>query len=238
MRRADVNDDEERGLQVGRQGRDNSSNGLDASPRRSNDHNVSRGSGQASRRAFSIARLDADHPVPPLPSRYSRMSAVIRSPSAIPAVARLRRDQVPGHLGHHLAKFIKLVTRAAQNRRHHLVRQRVVEGCPRAVAFGAPMFMGDGEPRSVKSDVGFGTILDHLTPSWQIAEVRPSETAQVGRPETCGRSPLASLPLKSCPESKPWSPFTGQLDGVDYVFYQQGSQNRKIDCKFYFHRCF
>ena len=23
--------------------------------------------------------------------------------------------------------------------------------------------------------------------------------------------------------------------GVDYVFYQQGSQNRKIDCKFYFH---
>ena len=26
--------------------------------------------------------------------------------------------------------------------------------------------------------------------------------------------------------------------GVDYVFYQQGSQNRKIGCKFYFHRCF
>src|SRR5258708_39212648 len=23
--------------------------------------------------------------------------------------------------------------------------------------------------------------------------------------------------------------------GVDYVFYQQGSQNRKIGCKFYFH---
>ena len=65
MRRADVKHDEERGLQVGRQGRDNSSYGLDASPRRSNDHNVSRGPGQASRNAFSIARLDADHPVPP-----------------------------------------------------------------------------------------------------------------------------------------------------------------------------
>jgi hypothetical protein len=36
------------------------------------------------------------------------------------------------------------------------------------------MFMGDGEPQSVKFDIGFGTILDHLTPSWQIAEVRPS----------------------------------------------------------------
>src|SRR5580692_3975739 len=66
MRRAGVNDDEERGLQVGRQGRDNSSKGLNASPRRSNDHNVSRGSCQASRRAFSIARLDAYHPVPAL----------------------------------------------------------------------------------------------------------------------------------------------------------------------------
>ncbi len=43
MRRAGVNDDEERGLQVRRQGRDNSSKGLDASPRRSNDHNVSQG---------------------------------------------------------------------------------------------------------------------------------------------------------------------------------------------------
>jgi len=71
MRRAGVNDDEERGLQVRRQGRDNSSKGLDASPRRSNDHNVSQGSCQTSRRAFLIARLDADHPVPPLLSRHS-----------------------------------------------------------------------------------------------------------------------------------------------------------------------
>src|SRR3984893_9910381 len=111
---------------------------------------------------------------PPLLSRHSnRMSAVIRSTNAIADAARLRRDQVPGHLRHHLAKFIRLVTRAAQDRRHHLVRQKVVERCPGVVAaFGAPMFMGDGEPRSVKSDVGFGTILDHLTPSWQIAEVR------------------------------------------------------------------
>src|SRR4029077_10277202 len=111
------------------------------------------------------------------------MSAVIRSTSAmayrtwsraIPDVARLRRDQVPGHLGYHLAKFIKLVTRASQDRRHHLVRQKVVEGCPRAVAFAAPMFMGDGKPHSVKFDIGFGTILDHLTPSWQISWVRPT----------------------------------------------------------------
>src|ERR1700730_16748961 len=127
------------------------------------------------------------------------MSAVIRSTSAIayrtwsraiPDVARLRRDQVPGHLGHHLAKFIRLVTRAAQDRRHHLVRQKVVEGCPRAVAFGAPMFMG--EPQSVKFDIGFGTILDHLTPSWQIAEGAPDPAvdrngASRARPETCGR---------------------------------------------------
>jgi hypothetical protein len=39
----------------------------------------------------------------------------------------IRRDQVPGHLCHHLAKFIRLVTRTAQNRRHHLIRQKVVE---------------------------------------------------------------------------------------------------------------
>jgi hypothetical protein len=71
MCRADVKHDEERGLKVGRQGGDNSSKGLDASPRSSNDHNVSRGPCQASRRAFSIARLDADHPVPPLLSRHS-----------------------------------------------------------------------------------------------------------------------------------------------------------------------
>src|ERR1700737_1053106 len=106
-------------------------------------------------------------------SRHSnRMSAVIRSTAAIADAARLRGNQVPGHLRHHLAKFIRLVTRAAQDRRHHLVRQKVVERCPGVVAFGAPMFMGDGEPRSVKSDVGFGTILDHLTPSWHIVEVR------------------------------------------------------------------
>src|ERR1700738_1836295 len=66
MRRADVKHDEERRLQARRQGRDNSSKGLNASPRRSNDHNVSRGFCQVYRRAFSIARLDADHPVPAL----------------------------------------------------------------------------------------------------------------------------------------------------------------------------
>ena len=70
MRRADVNDDEQRGLQAERQGRDNSSKGLDASPRSSNDHNVS-GFCQAHRWAFSIARLDADHPVPLFLSRHS-----------------------------------------------------------------------------------------------------------------------------------------------------------------------
>src|ERR1700730_1805457 len=69
MRRADVKHDEERRLQAGRQGRDNSFKGLDASPRRSNDHNVSRGFCQASRRAFSIARPDADHLVPALSTK-------------------------------------------------------------------------------------------------------------------------------------------------------------------------
>jgi hypothetical protein len=67
-----VKHDEERGLQAGRQDRDNTANGLDASPRSSNDHNVSRGSCQAYRRAFSIARLNADHPVRPLLPRHSR----------------------------------------------------------------------------------------------------------------------------------------------------------------------
>ena len=43
MRRANVKHDEERGLQVERQCRDNSSKGLNASPRSSNDHNVSQG---------------------------------------------------------------------------------------------------------------------------------------------------------------------------------------------------
>src|ERR1700730_16415558 len=65
MRRADVKHDEECSLQAGWQGRDNSFKGLDASPRSSNDHNVS-GFCQASRRAFSIARLDAYHQVPAL----------------------------------------------------------------------------------------------------------------------------------------------------------------------------
>src|SRR6202030_563417 len=65
MRRADVKHDEERRPQAGRQGRDNSFKGLDASSRSSNDHNVS-GFCQIYRRAFSIARLDAYHPVPAL----------------------------------------------------------------------------------------------------------------------------------------------------------------------------
>ena len=65
MRRADVKHDEERRLQAGRQGRDNSFKGLDASSRSPNDHNVS-GFCQIYRRAFSIARLDAYHPVPAL----------------------------------------------------------------------------------------------------------------------------------------------------------------------------
>ena len=61
--------------------------------------------------------------------------------------SRLRRDQVPGHLRrHHLAKFIRLVARAAQNRHHHLLRQKVVGRRPEAVAFGAPELMRAGEP--------------------------------------------------------------------------------------------
>src|ERR1700730_2551684 len=47
------------------------SKGLNASPRSSNDHDVSRGFCRAYRSAFSIARLDADHPVPPLLSLHS-----------------------------------------------------------------------------------------------------------------------------------------------------------------------
>src|SRR5580693_10689551 len=92
------------------------------------------------------------------------MSAVIRSTSAIADAARLRRDQVPGHLRHHLAKFIRLVTRAAQNRRHHLVRKKIVERRRGAVAFGAPELMRAGDPHRVKFDIGFGTILDHFNP--------------------------------------------------------------------------
>src|ERR1700720_3988051 len=195
MCRADVKHDEERGLQVGRQGGDNSSKGLDASPRRSNDHNVSRGSCQGSRRAFSIARLGSDHPVPALskpifpgctPSFVSLLALLYcTGPAHQPSLcARLRRGQLPGHLRHHLAKFIRLVTRAAKNRRHHLVRQKIVERCPGAEAFGAPKFLGTGEPRSVKFYIGFGTILAHLTPSSQIGEVRPTlpwtKTEQVG----------------------------------------------------------
>src|ERR1700730_4729264 len=84
MRRADVKHDEERGPQVERQGRDNSSKGLDASPRRSNYHNVSRGFCQASRKVFSIAGLDTDHLVPPLSEpTFPRMSAVIRPTRAM-----------------------------------------------------------------------------------------------------------------------------------------------------------
>lgn len=70
MRRADVKHDEERRLQAGRQGRDDSFKGLNASSRSSNDHNVS-GFCQIYRRAFSIARLDAYHPVPVFLSRHS-----------------------------------------------------------------------------------------------------------------------------------------------------------------------
>ena len=70
MRRADVKHDEERGLQVARQGGDNSSKGLDASPRSSNNDNVSRESCQASRKAFSIR----------LPGRPSR------SPGSMPTI--------------------------------------------------------------------------------------------------------------------------------------------------------
>jgi hypothetical protein len=29
-------------------------------------------------------------------------------------------------------------------------------------AFGVPKLMGTGEPPSIKFDIGFGTILDHL----------------------------------------------------------------------------
>jgi hypothetical protein len=79
---------------LGGKGRDNSSYGLDASPRRSNDYNVSRGSGQASRRAFSIARLDADHPVLPRLSRHppdvSRHSGRYSRGSGRPGVLRRR----------------------------------------------------------------------------------------------------------------------------------------------------
>jgi hypothetical protein len=62
--RVDVKHDEERGLQPGRQDRDNTLKGLDASPRGSNDYNVSREGPQPCRRAFSIAGLDVDHPIP------------------------------------------------------------------------------------------------------------------------------------------------------------------------------
>ena len=77
MRRADVKHDEERRLQAGRQGRDNSFKGLDTSPRSSNDDNVS-GFCQAYRRAFSIARLDAYHPVPALSKPTFRHSVYQR----------------------------------------------------------------------------------------------------------------------------------------------------------------
>ena len=74
--------DEERRLQAGWQGRDNSFKGLDASPRSSNDHNVS-GFCQVYRRAFSIARLDAYHQVPALSKPTFPACKVIQSTSAI-----------------------------------------------------------------------------------------------------------------------------------------------------------
>jgi hypothetical protein len=61
--------------------------------------------------------------------------------------------------------------------------------------------MGTGEPRSVKFDIGFGTILDHLTPSWQIAEVRPKETAQVGQDPGDARDP--SMPMNALLHDNP-----------------------------------
>ena len=64
IRRHGVQHDEHRGLQAGRQGRDNFYKGRDASPRRSNDHNIPPESCQASRKTFSITRHDADPPVP------------------------------------------------------------------------------------------------------------------------------------------------------------------------------
>jgi hypothetical protein len=103
------------------------------------------------------------------------------------------------------------------------------------------LFMGTGEPRSVKFDIGFGIIPDHLTPSWQIAEVRPTETAQVGRPQTMWpiTTSLVAAKIVSRVEALvTFLQFWSIRYGVDYVFYQQGSQNRKIGCKFYFYRCF
>jgi hypothetical protein len=64
---------------------------------------------------------------------------------------RLRRGQVPGHLRHHLAKFIRFVTRAAQNRHHHRVRQKIVERRPGAVASGAPELCALVSPRASNS---------------------------------------------------------------------------------------
>ena len=61
-------------------------------------------------------------------------------------IIRMRRAGGGRALRHHLAKFVRLVARAAQNRRHHLVRQKVVERRPGAVAFGAPEPMRAGEP--------------------------------------------------------------------------------------------
>ena len=95
---------------------------------------------------------------------------------------RLRRDKVPGHLRHHLAKFIRLITRAAQNRRHHLVRQKIVERRPGAIAPGAPELRRPGEPYGVKFDIGFGTILDRLIPLSNISS-RPGRSRFLER--TC-----------------------------------------------------
>jgi hypothetical protein len=91
-----------------------------------------------------------------------------------------KAGQGPGHLRHHLAKFIRSVTCAAQDRRHHLVQQKVVKRRPGAVAFGIPWSIG--KPRCAKFDIGRGTIVDHLPPG-MIGD-RPTlpwtETHQVG----------------------------------------------------------
>jgi hypothetical protein len=89
---------------------------------------------------------------------------------AMADAARLRRDQVPGHLRHHLAKFIRLVTCAAQNGCHHLVRQKIVERCPGAEAFGAPKFMGlVNRERQIR--YRFRDNPRSFNPSWQIGEI-------------------------------------------------------------------
>src|ERR1700719_2861505 len=105
MRRADVKHDEERRPQAGRQGRDNSFKGLDASSRSSNDHNVS-GFCQIYRRAFSIARLDAYHPVLAVcEPTFSQMSAVIRPTRAMAYRIRSRAIADAGPIKQGVTRF-------------------------------------------------------------------------------------------------------------------------------------